>query len=217
MEISLEQELVLIHRAQSGDEQAFQQLLDLNFIKSKAIIQKQFKLSYHDLQDLMQSTSLLVWKNFKDFRTETSFFSWFYTIFKNETLAFLNKRNIIEKHELSDVIIDAERGEDRDTHKVYVNSLDAILDDTARTFLEKKEDILQYKLAIIEMLASLKSHHRDIINMIMIEGKSYKEVADILNIPLGSVMSRLHYAKIEAQKIINEYSRTNDIELALLG
>lgn len=210
------EEIQLLKLAQTGDESAFQALLEINFIKSKAIIQKQYGLSFHDLQDIMQTTSLFVWKHLKQCKENTAFYNWFYSVFKSKTVDFLRQRNEIEEHELGNVAFDAEELEEN-PNKIYINSLHAILNDTARTFIERKEAITEYKTMIFKMMLALKEHHREIINLILIEEKSYKEVSKILDIPLGSVMSRLYYAKIEAKKIIKEYARNNNVELVTLG
>lgn len=206
---------LLIERIKSGDSLAFQELLDENFKKSKSIIQKQYGLLHHDLEDVMQATSLKVWKHLKSFKQQTNFYNWFFSVFKNEALRLLYERNEINKNELSNIQINGDFDPEENINTLYLNALDTILNDTAKTFLEKKEDIALYKEAIINMLANLKTHHREIIELILIQEKSYKEAADILNIPLGSIMSRLHYAKIEAQKIVIEYSRNNEIELPI--
>ena len=209
-----EQEDALLKSAKSGDNKAFEELLQLNFIKSKSIIQKQFKLSYHDLQDIMQTTSLNVWKHFNDNRHYRSFYNWFFTIFKNETLNYLKTRNKIEQNELTNVNLSGNKESGANDTLVYLKGLDDILENTAHTFLEQKERIQQYRLMIIDLLSKLKEHHREIIQMIMIEGKTYKEAAALLQIPKGSVMSRLHYAKLASRKIINAYSKSNNIEFS---
>jgi RNA polymerase sigma-70 factor (ECF subfamily) len=213
----LPSELEMLQMSQMGDNKAFEDLLEISFLKSKSIIQKQFNLSHHDLEDIIQSTSLTIWRKIKECKTTTSFYSWFYSVFKHQTIDFLRNKNEIETNEVSNILPNLNENDPNNEEKVYLNSLDIILADTARTFMERKEDMANYQLVILEMMKNLKEHHKQIINLILVEEKSYQEVSEILDIPLGSVMSRLYYAKIEAKKIINEYSKSNNIEFALLG
>jgi RNA polymerase sigma-70 factor (ECF subfamily) len=208
---------LLIDKIKNGDIQAFQEFLEENFKKSKCIIQKQYRLSYHDLEDIIQITSLKAWKSIRNLKKINEPYNWFFSIFKNETIRFLVHKNEIEKNEISDLTFSEEIDFCKNDNIYHLTVLDQILNDTAKTFLEKKEDIEEYKRVIHYMMTKLKKNHKEIIELILVQEKSYKEASDILKIPLGSIMSRLHYAKLEAQKIINEYSKSINIELAILG
>ena len=213
MDTPQEQELLL--SAQNGDNNAFEQLLKINFNKSKNIIQKHFNIPKHNMDDIMQNTSVKIWQHFKEYSNYDNFYNWFFTVFKNESVRFLKQRNRIESNEVNSIMLSNEDNDYSD--KMDVKSLDFILQDTARTFLEKKEQIKEYQSMINDLFAKLSNNHKEIVQYILIDGKSYKETSKLLNIPVGSVMSRLYYAKKESQKIINEYSKSNDIELNALG
>ena len=211
-----QKEFELLISAQKGDEKSFEELLNINFNKSKGIIKKHFNISNHNLDDIMQNTSIKVWSHFKEYTNYDNFYNWFFTIFKNESVRFLKQRNKIEFNELSNVVLDHEE-QDLSTDKISVKTLDFILSDTARTFLEKKEKIQEYKRMIDDLFSKLSNNHREIVKMILVDGKTYKEVSQKLQLPIGSIMSRLYYAKKESQKIINEYSKFNDTEFNVVG
>lgn len=196
----------LIHLAKNGDENAFKELFENNFYKSKFLIKRQFNLSYEDLEDIMQKTSFKVWKNLNSFRGKVSFYNWFYSIFRNEALNFVNKKNKISFYEKNNLNINY-------VHELYKDSSEIILLDTAQTFLEKKEEIQEYKKIIDDLFTKLSPNHQKIIKLILVDGKTYKEASDILGISIGSIMSRFFYAKKKSQKIISEYSKSNELEL----
>lgn len=208
------QELLL--SAQNGNQESFEELLKINFNKSKTVIQKHFNISKHNLDDIMQNTSVKVWQHFKEYHSYENFYNWFFTIFKNESVRFLKYRNKIELNELTNLTLDTEDNEAKD-NVLAIKTLDFILQDTARTFLEKKEKIQEYQKLIDNLFSKLSANHKKIVEMILVDGKSYQEVASELGLPIGSVMSRLYYAKKESQKIINEYSKLNESEFNVVG
>lgn len=205
MEAQNEQELIIL--AQKGNDEAFKELLNINFNKSKLVIQKHFNLSKHNLEDIMQNTSIKIWQHLKEYDTYNNFYNWFFTLFKNEAVRFLKKKNIIDSNELSNIALESEESDIND-ERISAKSVDFILQETARTFLEKKEKIQEYQKLIDNLFQNLSKNHREIIQMILIDGRTYKDVANTLQLPVGSVMSRLFYAKKESQKIINEYSKS---------
>lgn len=199
------QEQKLLGLAQNGDNQAFEQLLNINFIKSKGVIQKHFNISKHNLDDIMQNTSIKIWQNFKIHDNYDSFYNWFFTIFRNEAVRFLKQRNRIESNEIESISNNDENKENRFDFEY----LDYILQDTARTFLEKKEEIAEYQNIVNYLFARLSNSHKEVMECVLINGLSYKETSEKLKIPNGSVMSRLFYAKKESKKIIDDYLKEN--------
>ena len=204
----------LLSSAQKGDNQSFEELLLINFRKSKPIIQRRFKLSNQNLEDIMQNTSLKIWQHIGKYN-DKSFYNWFFTIFKNEAIRFLKLRNIIEANEFTGLIMNSEDG-NNPKEEVSINSLDLVLQDTARTFLEKKEEIKEYQQIIDALFLKLSPNHKEIIQMVLIDDKTYEEASSLLKIPKGSVMSRLYYAKKEAQKHIQSYIEKEKIEFTTI-
>jgi len=210
------EDLELIKSAKSGNHESFSKLLKIHFDKSQGNIQQQFRLSYHDLEDIKQIVSIKLWSKLNHFKNGLNFYNWFYTIFKNETVSFLMKSNEINKNELTNVILNAEKDYiNENPHKFHVTSLDIILNDTAQTFLEKKEQIDIYKRTILSLFGKLKNNHKQMLELVLLEEKSYKEISKILKIPIGSVMSRFFYAKKQAKKILKEMSKNKENNFVL--
>jgi RNA polymerase sigma-70 factor, ECF subfamily len=60
---------------------------------------------------------------------------------------------------------------------------------------------------VLEALESLPRHYREVVELVDIDGLPYKEAADELGIPLGTVMSRLHRARRSMRKQLGDYAR----------
>jgi len=202
----------LIELAQRGDEGAFEKLLVEALPKLKAFLTSQYPLQPTDIDDIVQAASVKVWKKIDRFRNESAFATWFYIILRNEAIDFIKRRKFIEERE-----VPARNFFYQEVDYEHLDSAEQILEDTAATMLEKKETIEIYRKMIEEVLSELSPKHSQIINLAMNEGKTYREIAEILNIPIGSVMSRLFFARKEAQKHIIQYARRNAIQLGCLG
>jgi RNA polymerase sigma-70 factor (ECF subfamily) len=211
-----EYEKNLIILAQKGDNASFKEILKINFKSSMPAIRKRFRLSSFDLDDVMQNTSLRVWRNLKNYHDIEHFSNWFFVIFRNEAIRFLSLKNKTELNEVPNIEINV----DDDLFSNDNNSLkplDFILADTARTFLERKERIHEYQQILDNLFQHLSSDHKEIIQLVLVDGNTYQEAADLLKIPKGSIMSRLFYARKESQKIINEYAKLNDLKSDVVG
>lgn len=205
----------LITLAKTGDSDAFTQLIKDSLVTVKPLIQKQYGLNQFDLDDVVQTSTVKAWNKVKYFRTECSFVTWFYTIIKNETLNFLKKRGLIERNE---VHIPAGIEDANDEISCFSHLIiDDKLHQTALTILEKQESVKAYQAALKDTLDKLNPKHSEIIRLVLDEGMSYKEIASDLKMPLGSVMSRLYCARKQAQKLLNEYAKRNNIEFSCLG
>ena len=64
---------------------------------------------------------------------------------------------------------------------------------------------------VIEAVEELPEIHREVVLLVDVEGFSYKETADILGVPMGTVMSRLHRARFQLQRSLTSYARESGI------
>ena len=86
---------------------------------------------------------------------------------------------------------------------------DKLRDEGARP----EADVLD-KLAASEVVAAVEKLpplHREVVLLVDVEGFSYKETADVLDVPIGTVMSRLHRARQQLQKTLQSYARDSGI------
>lgn len=126
----------------------------------------------HDAEDLVQETYLKALRAFTSFRAGSSLRAWMFKILKN---TYLNSGSRLERQ--MTVNIDP----DEDLAELAVEY------DTPDTILAKCLDLEILQRAI----ARLPEHSRDVLLLCDVEEMSYKEIAEILAIPIGTVMSRL--------------------------
>jgi len=138
--------------------------------------------SQNDAEDLVQETYLKALRHFTSFQPGTNFRAWMYRILRN---TFLTSRTGLRA--ASTVSLDAEEEEGREL---------AVENETPETILMNHLNSLLVQSAI----DNLPLHHREVLVLCDVEEMSYREIAEILQIPIGTVMSRL----ARARKIVRE-------------
>lgn len=142
-----------------------------------------------DALDLSQEAFYRAFKAIKSFKLDQNFYTWFYRILKNISI---NHYNRIKRRNV--VFTDAEESVGPSLYMSPMAKPDEIF--------EKHEmrDILW------KALLKLKKEDREIVILKEFNEMSYKEIAEILGIPIGSVMSRLFYARKKLTKLLEELS-----------
>lgn len=204
----------IVALAKLGDEKAFEELLSRSLVKIKPLLALHFKLQPIDLDEIIQVSTIKAWKRLSSFQGKSSFSTWLYIIMKNEAIDFLKKRNFLSIHEISAHRVYSNDEQDEDYEHL---SVEQTFEETAASLLEKRELIKEYRKLIEETLKSLAPPHSQIIQMVLEEGKSYKQISQELGVPMGTVMSRLFYARKEAQKLIIQYAKRNALQLTCVG
>ena len=64
---------------------------------------------------------------------------------------------------------------------------------------------------VVEAVELLPELHREVVLLVDVEGFSYKDAAEVLGVPIGTVMSRLHRARRQLQKSLYQYARESGI------
>lgn len=163
-------------------------VMDIKAGKKKALgklVERHKKLAYRlalglvgnkdDAYDISQEAFLRVYRSAKTYDENQPFLPWFYTIIANLCRTWLQKR---AKRESRMVAVD---------EAPYL-----LVDDTnPERDLIRKETIARLREALLE----LPFDDREIITLQHFRGMSYEEIASLLNIPRGTVMSRLYYAR----------------------
>ena len=208
-------EKLLVASAQSGDTKAFDKLVQSCIPKLKNLLCKNYQLQLTDFDDIIQIASNKAWTKISQFRNDCAFLTWFYTILRNETLNFIKKRKTLDKREIPAAFFNDDEV-DIDYDHVLPSSLDQKLEDNAQSLLERKETLATYREIIEDILHKLTPIHREIIQLVLQEEMSYKDISNKLDIPIGTVMSRLFFARQHAQKLIKQYAHKNEVELECL-
>jgi RNA polymerase sigma factor (sigma-70 family) len=193
-QLEADSDMEIVRRVQAGDVAAFDRLI----LKYR---ERLYGIIYHmtsnreDAADLSQEAFIKTFQSIHRFGGQCSFFTWLYRIAVNSTLSHLRKARLRAFFSLERIdgeepvakeIIDAltdKTGADRDT---YVHELQ-----------EKLNDAMQ-KLSI---------KHRTVVTLFEIDGLSHQEIAEVMDCSVGTVRSRLHYAKQLLQSELQPYTR----------
>lgn len=187
-------DLNLVKRARNGDEDAFR---DLMLRHQRRIFQLCFGMvrNKDDALDLTQETFVKVYRNLDRFEGNSAFYTWAYRIARNVTIDHLRRSRRHRSVEYDDAIgRDDEQGID-DTFLSRPLNLNPARVVSRRELLDK----------INEAALSLSDIHREVITLREVEGLSYQEIADRLEISIGTVMSRLHHARKRMQEQLLPY------------
>lgn len=169
----------LILRCRERDPAAFQQLLERYRDKLMAFIYSIVR-NYHLAEDIFQETFIRVYHKAHRFRAGYTFKTWLYTIAVNLCRDELRRS---KRRPTLDLDAAARPGQE---------SLGAIEAGGATPRQEagarELEEILRKELG------GLTPEHRQVVIMNRLLGLKYREIAEVLGIPSGTVRSRLHYA-----------------------
>ncbi len=148
-----------------------------------------------DAEDLVQETYLKAYRAFASFKEGTNLKAWMYRILTNTFInGYRAKKRRPEESDLDDV-------EDLYLYR-RLGGLEA-----ARTGRSAEEEALEHFTddTVKAALESLPEPFRMAVLLADVEGFSYKEIADILDTPIGTVMSRLHRGRRRLQKALFEF------------
>lgn len=175
----------LIRSCQMGNNPAFEKLVRRYYRKAYGIAI--MKIQDPDLAfDISQEAFIRVFRSIKRFDLEKTFAPWLYKIVQNLCLNHLRRR---KRRWI--VFSDLFR-----SNAAYENEPAFIETDQ----FEKNEQ----QLHLLEALKRLDKADREIIILKDLQDFSYKEISEIINIPIGTVMSRLYYARKKMLKLLGE-------------
>lgn len=185
-------ELDLVKRCQAGETEAFDELVTRYRTRIFGMIYNMVR-NEQDAWDLAQDSFVKAWKSINRFRGQSSFYTWIYRIVMNVTIDWLRKKQVKGAGAEFDDAIQLKE-----------------IDPAAKTV--PKPDSLPYermehreiRTQIDNAIAQLSPEHRAVILMKEIEGMQYHEIAEALECSIGTVMSRLFYARKKLQVLLKE-------------
>ena len=186
-ELDLEQ----VRAAQAGDREAFDALIT----RYRDVV---YSVAYRfardpDLAlDLAQDVFIRAYRGIKSFRGRSSFSTWLYRIAMNTCIDYTRKQS----RSVSSRSVPEEVAEFADT-----------VPGERGPFLDPSENALAGELGeqIERAIDALPSYHKSVFVLYEIEGLSYKEIAEVVGCSIGTVMSRLHYARRKLRKMLEPY------------
>ena len=183
---------VLVRRAQRGDMVAFEELVTRHRDK---IYARAFSMMRNedDAVDLSQEAWVKGWQRLKQFQGESSFLTWMTRIVINLCLDQLRKQ---KRHRLESIEqMDEETGGvERQMPVITLNPTEG---------LERQE----LRQRIDKALGQLSYEHRTVLILHEFEGLEYKEIAKRMVCSIGTVMSRLFYARRRMANLMTSYKK----------
>ena len=150
-----------------------------------------------DAEDLVQETYLRAFRSLSQFRAGTNLRAWLFKILTNAFINDYRKRSRRPRSTSLDNVED---------YYLYTHLIDSGIQPSA----SRPEDEVLASItddAVLQALNALPPEFLQVVLLADVEGFSYREIADIMGIPIGTVMSRLHRARRRLQRMLTE-SRT---------
>ncbi len=184
---------MVVQRVQAGDVAAFDQLI-LKYRERVYAMIYNMTSNREDAADLTQDSFIKAFQSINRFQGQSSFFTWLYRIALNSALTHIRRNKLRSFFSFDKVHEDA-------TVSAVLNQLTDKKDVQREVFVSE----LQEKLN--EAMLKLSIPHRTVVTLFEIDGLSHEEVAEIMNCSVGTVRSRLHYAKQLLQAELQSYVR----------
>ena len=187
-------ESALIEASQAGDPRALDELVRRNQDRVYSFAMRMCR-NVEDAKDILQETFLGVVRSIRDFRAESRFSTWLYRIAHNVVYDWTRKKRIEGVGELNDEVFERDR----------IDPASATTPDAG----ESPDEAMarsELRVKIEAALAKLSPEHREVVLLKDVQGLAYKEIAEVMGSSIGTVMSRLFYARQKLQTLLrHEY------------
>jgi RNA polymerase sigma-70 factor (ECF subfamily) len=187
-------DLFLVRRAQRGEMGAYDELIQRY---QERIYRTVYNMvfNHEDANDLAQEAFIRAYRALGGFQGQSSFYTWIHRIAVNKTLTFLKSRKGKFQMSLNDLDANVEN----DAEMVELVSEATPQRDVALAELQEKMN---------EALAKLSENHRLVVTLHDVQGMTDREIAQIMDCTLGTVRSRLFYARQKLQSSLSRYLKS---------
>ncbi len=181
----------LVQRAKRGDIAAYDDLVRRYQERIYATVYH-MTANHEDASDLAQETFIKGYQALKSFKGDSSFYTWVYRIAVNKTINFLKQRKNRTYLNLNDLDFNAEH----DPDLVALISDKTPRRDASLSELQEKLNAAMLKLSPV---------HRLVVTLHDVQGLSHEEIGKIMDCNIGTVRSRLFYARQQLQAHLSDY------------
>jgi RNA polymerase sigma factor (sigma-70 family) len=185
------EESELVHCARKGDLNAYDQLVQRYQERIYATVYHMTS-NHEDANDLTQEAFIKGYQALKSFKGGSSFYTWVYRIAVNKTINFLKQRKNRAQMSLNDLDFNAEHDPD----------LVALISDKNP---RREAGLSELQEKLNEGMQKLSEPHRLVVTLHDVQGLSHEEIAKIMGCNIGTVRSRLFYARQQLQGFLADY------------
>jgi len=196
-------EAQLVERARRGEAGAFRILVE-RYQRRVYSLALGFLKDPDEARDIAQEAFLKVYKHLPTFQGTASFYTWLYRITVNLCIDLRRKAGRGNQVEFDEKVAREEVGSPADEL-----STQRLGFDPARALANS-----ELRGRITTALGKLSEQHRAVLLLREVDGLSYKEIAEVLECPEGTVMSRLFHARKQMQELLHEFAETKPREAA---
>jgi RNA polymerase sigma-70 factor (ECF subfamily) len=186
---SREADAEMLRAVLAGDATAYQGIVEKYQGRVYALLYGMVR-NREDARDLTQDAFVKAYRSLEGFRLEAGFYTWMYRIAMNLAIDFVRKRKRRDVVGFDENI--AQRDEDGTIAEVHH-------EDGPGKALERQQTLAR----IMAAMDRLPEDQKQVVLLRELEGLSYKEIADVMGIPEGTVMSRLFYARKKLQTLLS--------------
>src|SRR5213082_3942071 len=185
-------ELELVRRCQAGETEAFDQLVTRYRTRVFGMIYNMVH-NEQDAWDRAQDGFVKACKSIDRFRGKSSFYTWLYRIVMNVTIDWLRKKQV-------------KGGGTEFDDNVQLREIDPASKTVPRAepLPHQRLERVEVRTRIDQAIAQLSPEHRAVILMKETEDMQYHEIAEALGCSIGTVMSRLFYARKKLQNLLRD-------------
>ena len=189
-------DLTLVERVRTGDQRAFKLLVERYQRKVFSVALGMLK-DKEEARDVAQEAFVKVYRYLDHIKGDASFYTWLYPI----TVKICNYVNRTKGSGGTREAVEFDETVKMDVAEANIGALGS------RLGTNPQKSALRAELAqrITEAIHQIPEAHRQILLLREVEGMSYEDLSRTLNIPKGTVMSRLFHARLKMQKILGEY------------
>jgi len=185
------EDIVLVQRSKKGDTSAYDELVRRYQERVYATVYH-MTANHEDANDLAQETFIKGYQALNSFKGDSSFYTWVYRIAVNKTINFLKQRKNKVHISLNDLDFNAEN----DPDLVALISERTPRRDISLSELQEKLNAAMLKLSEV---------HRLVVTLHDVQGLSHDEIGKIMDCNIGTVRSRLFYARQQLQAYLSDY------------
>jgi RNA polymerase sigma-70 factor (ECF subfamily) len=185
-------DLAVVRRVQAGEVAAFDRLI-LKYRERVLGIIYNMTSNREDAADLAQDAFIKAFQSINRFQGQSSFFTWLYRIAVNSTVSHMRKNRLRSFFSLESI---------REDDPVSKDVIDALTD---RTGVGRDAMVRELQEKLNDAMQKLSINHRTVVTLFEIDGLSHQEIAEVMECSVGTVRSRLHYAKQLLQSELQPY------------